>query len=156
MAFVFVLIDFDLYHIFLWIKRVEYAIHIDIWYSFLFTSPRSQPFRSSSFDLGPSLMDEVFKALGGSASSGPSSLDAPGSLPPLTPTQQSQALLEDNESHNVKNEIKEMTNKFSNKECSKKKQAMVCTIMYGICLYGKINPHTCWPIRCTLFQGKKM
>ncbi|XP_069983106.1 activated Cdc42 kinase-like isoform X3 [Penaeus vannamei] len=84
-----------------------------------------KPFRSSSFDLGPSLMDEVFKALGGSASSGPSSLDAPGSLPPLTPTQQSQALLEDNESHNVKNEIKEMTNKFSNKECSKKKQAMV-------------------------------
>lgn len=87
--------------------------------------PKVEPFRSSSFDLGPSLMDEVFKALGGSASSGPSSLDAPGSLPPLTPTQQSQALLEDNESHNVKNEIKEMTNKFSNKECSKKKQAMV-------------------------------
>lgn len=79
-------------------------------------------------------MDEVFKALGGSASSGPSSLDAPGSLPPLTPTQQSQALLEDNENHNVKNEIKEMTTKFSNKECSKKKQAMVRTIMYGVCL----------------------
>lgn len=85
-----------------------------------------QPFKSSSFDLGPSLMDEVFKALGGgSTSSGPSSLDTPASLPPLTPNQQSQALLEENESHNVKNEIKEMASKFSNKENSKKKQATV-------------------------------
>ncbi|XP_071534269.1 activated Cdc42 kinase-like isoform X2 [Panulirus ornatus] len=87
--------------------------------------PLPKPFRSSSFDLGPSLMDEVFKALGGSASSGPSSLEPPGSLSPLTPTQQSQALLEDNESHNVKNEIMEMASKFSNKDGSKKKQAMV-------------------------------
>ncbi|XP_045605746.1 activated Cdc42 kinase-like isoform X1 [Procambarus clarkii] len=87
--------------------------------------PLPKPFRSSSFDLGPSLMDEVFRALGGSASSGPSSLEPPGSLPPLSPTQQSQALLEDNESHNVKNEIKEMASKFSNKDSSKKKQAMV-------------------------------
>lgn len=75
-------------------------------------------------------MDEVFKALGGSASSGPSSLEPPGSLPPLTPTQQSQALLEDNESHNVKNEIMEMASKFSNKEGSKKKQAMVSVSVY--------------------------
>ncbi|XP_064083592.1 activated Cdc42 kinase-like isoform X2 [Macrobrachium nipponense] len=84
-----------------------------------------QPFKSSSFDLGPSLMDEVFKALGKSTSSGPSSLDAPASLPPLSPNQQSQALLEDNENHNVKNEIKEMASKFSNKDSSKKKQAVV-------------------------------
>lgn len=76
-------------------------------------------------------MDEVFKALGGSASSGPSSLDPSESLPPLTPTsQQSQALLEDNESHNVKNEIKEMTAKFGNKDVAKKKQAMVSCITY--------------------------
>ncbi|CAL4065830.1 unnamed protein product, partial [Meganyctiphanes norvegica] len=86
---------------------------------------KSEAFRGSSFDLGPSLMDEVFAALGGSASSGPSSLDPPpASPPPLTPTQQQQttALIQDNDTHNRRNERKEMASKFTKE---KKKQAMV-------------------------------
>lgn len=85
-----------------------------------------QPFSGSSFDLGPSLMDEVFKALGGSSSTtDPISLDPPASLPPLTPTHPTQALLEDNETHNVKNELKEIASKITGKDNSKKKQATV-------------------------------
>lgn len=70
-------------------------------------------------------MDEVFKALGGSSTtSDPISLDPPTSLPPLTPTHPTQALLEDNETHNVKNELKEIASKITGKD-SKKKQATV-------------------------------
>ncbi|XP_050716113.1 activated Cdc42 kinase-like isoform X2 [Eriocheir sinensis] len=87
--------------------------------------PRA-PFSGSSFDLGPSLMDEVFKALGGSSTTtDPISLDPPTSLPPLTPTHPTQALLEDNETHNVKNELKEIASKITGKDSSKKKQATV-------------------------------
>ena len=70
-------------------------------------------------------MDEVFKALGGSSTDDTVSLDPPASLPPLTPTHPTQALLEDNETHNVKNELKEIASKLTGKDNSKKKQATV-------------------------------
>ncbi|CAL4150949.1 unnamed protein product, partial [Meganyctiphanes norvegica] len=86
---------------------------------------KSEDFQSSSFDLGPPLMDEVYAALGGSPSLGPSSLNPSSASPsPLTPTQQQQttaALIQDNDTHNQRNECKEMASKFTKE---KKKQAM--------------------------------
>ncbi|KAB7506159.1 Tyrosine-protein kinase PR2 [Armadillidium nasatum] len=96
-------------------------------------------FRRDSFDLGPSLMDEVFRALGGSSTSTgvPSSTfgDPPGSLPPLLPSQSSASCLSvsaplasfpsinSDDDSNIKNEIKEIvSSKFGSK---KKKQATV-------------------------------
>lgn len=63
--------------------------------------------RFETLDFGPSLMDEVFKALG---STNPD---------PELDEQQS------NENNNVRNEIKEITSKVCNREGGKKKQATV-------------------------------
>ena len=70
-------------------------------------------------------MDEVFKALG-SSNSEPCEDSPCNSLPPMFSSEMSPGPTpEDNEAHNVKNEIKEMAFKFSAKDISKKKQAMV-------------------------------
>ena len=82
-------------------------------------------------------MDEVFKALGSSSNSEQSSDSHGNSLPPLLMSELSPGPTpEDNEAHNVRNEIKEMAFKFSSsKDNSKKKQAMVCIFFMFVIEY---------------------
>ena len=81
-------------------------------------------------------MDEVFKALGSSSNSEQSSDSHGSSLPPLLMSELSPGPTpEDNEAHNVRNEIKEMAFKFSSKDNSKKKQAMVCILFLDFFCY---------------------